>query len=160
MTRYAAYDWDGIFGTGATPEEALADTVREGDLSEEEKIDLLDGLKTAPMTKRLAGYIAAHGFDASYDCFRVLDDGLLDLPATVQMINARKAEDGYIEYHGPSEDAEAWLQELDGYAVTSLGSVTGWDEYTHQVRLAGDNSILHYLVPEPIYHRIHFDEEA
>jgi len=64
---YAAYDEQGIFGTGETPEEALKDAEEYRDNKD------VSGLKTAPMSEQLTDWVEEN--DGDVGC--CLDDGIL-----------------------------------------------------------------------------------
>lgn len=75
---YAAYDEQGIWGTGGTPEAALENAVYWVQPDDDP-----DGppwiLETAPMTDRLAQQVEAQGFDCNHDTFTVSPNGTLDI---------------------------------------------------------------------------------
>lgn len=76
MKTYAAYDENGIWETGSTPDEALARFYAAAQATPDE----ISPLDTAPMTDRLAARIESQGFDANRDLYVILPDGTLDLP--------------------------------------------------------------------------------
>ena len=79
MEQYAAYDDNGIWTTGETPEAALAKFAEIGRLDAEEMAQT--GLSTARMTERLAAKVDVEGYDCNHPAYswRVLPDGRLDL---------------------------------------------------------------------------------
>jgi hypothetical protein len=85
--------------------------------------------------------------------------------STVQMVDAVRAAEGYIEYRGDGEDADEWLDSLSGYWITDAGAASGWGEYTHLVRLDdlaeeySHSPVLFYLIPDVIYARIDWDQD-
>ena len=78
LPMFAAYDDNGIWETGATPEAALEAYADVGRLAPDE---MPATMRTAPMTDRLAARVASEGYDCNHPGYswRVLPDGTLDL---------------------------------------------------------------------------------
>ena len=71
---FAYYTDEGIWSTGATPEEAIESYLQDARADRED----FGEMKTAPMTPRLARQVERHGFDCKYDSYTILKDGRLD----------------------------------------------------------------------------------
>lgn len=71
-TTYAAYDDQAIWGTGDTPEAAMADAAQWVNYEDAEK--LLAGCRTAAMTPELLDMVECHGGSTG---FGLLADGIL-----------------------------------------------------------------------------------
>ena len=71
-TTYAAYDESAIWGTGATPEAAIADATQWVNPEDAEAIE--KSCSTAIMTPALAAIVASSGGNTNFD---LLPDGTL-----------------------------------------------------------------------------------
>ena len=71
---FAYYTEEGIWSTGATPEEAIENYLQDARADRED----FGEMKTAPMTPRLARQVERHGFNCKYDSYTILKDGRLD----------------------------------------------------------------------------------
>lgn len=65
-TTYAAFNGDAIWGTGATPEAALANVAEWIDMDDEKNAGFVDELDTAVMTPALAAAVESHGGNISF----------------------------------------------------------------------------------------------
>jgi hypothetical protein len=78
LPMFTAWDDEGIWATGETPEGALERFADEGGIAADE---MPATMCTAPMTYRLAEKVEREGYDCNHPGYswRVLPDGTLDL---------------------------------------------------------------------------------
>jgi len=80
IDKYAAYNDQGIFGTGNTADEAMRDAIdNAGPLTPDEVREQFTDLRTGEMTDRLAARVERYGFDCKHDSYTITDGGLLDV---------------------------------------------------------------------------------